>query len=154
MMKWSYENYKKFIGGNPVEKIINSPRNIREVLAIDLIACNNYKNGSEALKSIKGLRHRAYSRRIPRETQPVFSVRFASEVRRTTPPTSGRNVAEVAYVPPRQTPMTQTFRLGWSVASSCDLQARGSKARKGQASDLSRDSIGRSSANRLISLSE
>ena len=26
MMKWSYENSKKFIGGNPVEKIINSPR--------------------------------------------------------------------------------------------------------------------------------
>jgi len=52
MMKWSYENSKKFIGGNPVEKIINSPRNIREVLAIDLVACNNYKNGSEALKSI------------------------------------------------------------------------------------------------------
>ena len=53
MMKWSYENSKKFIGGNPVEKIINSPRDIREVLAIDLVACNNYKNGSEALKSIK-----------------------------------------------------------------------------------------------------
>ena len=53
MMKWSYENSKKFIGGNPVEKIINSPRNIREVLAIDLIACNNYINGSEALRSIK-----------------------------------------------------------------------------------------------------
>ena len=52
MMKWSYENSKKFIGGNPVEKIINSPRNIREVLATDLVACNNYKNGSEALKSI------------------------------------------------------------------------------------------------------
>ncbi|MDB4082502.1 alpha/beta hydrolase [Candidatus Pelagibacter sp.] len=52
MMKWSYENSKKFIGGNPVKKIINSPRDIREVLAIDLIACNNYKNGSEALKSI------------------------------------------------------------------------------------------------------
>ena len=52
MMKWSYENYKKFIGGNPVEKIINSPRNIREVLAIDLIACNNYKNGLEAIKKI------------------------------------------------------------------------------------------------------
>jgi len=52
MMKWSYEGSKKFIGGNPVEKIINSPRDIREVLAIDLIACNNYKNGSEALKSI------------------------------------------------------------------------------------------------------
>jgi len=52
MMKWSYENSKKFIGGNPIEKIINSPRDIREVLATDLMACNNYKNGSEALKSI------------------------------------------------------------------------------------------------------
>ena len=53
MMKWGYKNSKKFIGGNPVEKIINSPRDIREVLAVDLVACNNYKNGSEALKSIK-----------------------------------------------------------------------------------------------------
>jgi len=52
MMKWGYENSKKFIGGNPVEKVINSPRDIREVLAVDLVACNNYKNGSEALKSI------------------------------------------------------------------------------------------------------
>jgi pimeloyl-ACP methyl ester carboxylesterase len=52
MMKWGYENSKKFIGGNPVEKIINSPRDIREILAVDLIACNNYKNGSEALKLI------------------------------------------------------------------------------------------------------
>jgi len=52
MMKWSYENSKRFIGGNPVEKIINSPRDIREILAIDLVACNNYRNGSEALKSI------------------------------------------------------------------------------------------------------
>ena len=52
MTKWGYENSKKFIGGNPVEKIINSPRDIREILAVDLIACNNYKNGSEALKSI------------------------------------------------------------------------------------------------------
>jgi pimeloyl-ACP methyl ester carboxylesterase len=52
MMKWSYANSKKFIGGNPVEKIINSPRVIREVLATDLIACNNYKNGFEALKAI------------------------------------------------------------------------------------------------------
>ena len=52
MMKWSYENSKKFIGGNPVEKIINSPKDIREILAIDLIACNDYKNGFEALKSI------------------------------------------------------------------------------------------------------
>ena len=52
MMKWAYENSKRFIGGNPVEKIINSPRDIREILAVDLIACNNYKNGSEALKKI------------------------------------------------------------------------------------------------------
>jgi pimeloyl-ACP methyl ester carboxylesterase len=43
---------KKFIGGNPVEKIINSAREIREILAIDLIACNNYRNGSEAVKKI------------------------------------------------------------------------------------------------------
>ena len=53
MMKWSYENSKRFIGGNPVERIINSSRDIREVLATDLVACNNYKNGSEALRSIK-----------------------------------------------------------------------------------------------------
>ena len=52
MMKWGYEGSKKFIGGNPVEKIINSPRDVREILAVDLIACNNYKNGSEALKTI------------------------------------------------------------------------------------------------------
>jgi len=52
MMKWGYENSKKFIGGNPVEKIINSPKDIREILAVDLIACNKYKNGSEALKAI------------------------------------------------------------------------------------------------------
>jgi len=52
MMKWGYVDSKRFIGGNPVEKIINSPRDIRKVLAIDLVACNNYKNGSEALKSI------------------------------------------------------------------------------------------------------
>jgi pimeloyl-ACP methyl ester carboxylesterase len=53
MMKWAYEGSKKFIGGNPVEKIINSSRAIRETLAVDLIACNNYKNGFEAAKSIK-----------------------------------------------------------------------------------------------------
>jgi pimeloyl-ACP methyl ester carboxylesterase len=52
MMKWSYENSKNFIGGNPVEKIISSTRDIREILAIDLVACNNYKNGLEALSSI------------------------------------------------------------------------------------------------------
>ena len=53
MMKWGYEGSKKFIGGNPVEKIIQSPRDISEILAIDLNACNNYSNGSEAAKTIK-----------------------------------------------------------------------------------------------------
>ena len=52
MMKWCYEGSKKFIGGNPVEKIIQSPRDISEILAVDLIACNNYANGSEAAKTI------------------------------------------------------------------------------------------------------
>tara|TARA_B100000029_G_scaffold348482_1_gene340861 strand:- start:173 stop:943 length:771 start_codon:yes stop_codon:yes gene_type:complete len=52
MMKWGYEGSKRFIGGNPVEKIINSPREIREILAVDLVACNNYKNGAEATKKI------------------------------------------------------------------------------------------------------
>ena len=52
MMKWSYEGSKKFIGGNPVEKIINSPRDISEILAVDLIACNNYANGYDAAKAI------------------------------------------------------------------------------------------------------
>ena len=52
MMKWGYEGSKKFIGGNPIERIIQSPRDISEILAVDLIACNNYRNGSEAAKSI------------------------------------------------------------------------------------------------------
>ena len=52
MMKWGYEGSKKFIGGNPVEKIIQSPRDISEILAVDLVACNNYSNGSEAAKTI------------------------------------------------------------------------------------------------------
>ena len=52
MMKWGYEGSKKFIGGNPVEKIIQSPRDISEILAVDLNACNNYSNGSEAAKLI------------------------------------------------------------------------------------------------------
>ena len=52
MMKWGYEGSKKFIGGNPVEKIIQSPRDISEILAVDLNACNNYLNGSEAAKTI------------------------------------------------------------------------------------------------------
>ena len=52
MMKWGYEGSKKFIGGNPVEKIIQSPRDVSEILAVDLIACNNYQNGSDAAKAI------------------------------------------------------------------------------------------------------
>jgi pimeloyl-ACP methyl ester carboxylesterase len=52
MMKWGYEGSKAFIGGNPVKKIVNSARDIREVLAVDLIACNNYKNGKNAIKEI------------------------------------------------------------------------------------------------------
>ena len=52
MMKWSYEGSKRFIGGNPIERIIQSPRDIREILAVDLIACNNYDNGSRAAKAI------------------------------------------------------------------------------------------------------
>ncbi len=52
MMKWGYEGSKKFIGGNLVEKIIQSPRDISEILAVDLNACNNYSNGSEAAKKI------------------------------------------------------------------------------------------------------
>jgi pimeloyl-ACP methyl ester carboxylesterase len=52
MMKWGFEGSKKFIGGNPVKKIIQSPRDISEILAVDLIACNNYQNGSDAAKAI------------------------------------------------------------------------------------------------------
>ena len=52
LMKWGYEGSKAFIGGNPVKKIINSSREIREVLAVDLNACNNYKGGKESLEKI------------------------------------------------------------------------------------------------------
>ena len=52
MMKWGYEGSKAFIGGNPVKKIVNSARDIREVLAVDLNVCNNYKNGENAIKKI------------------------------------------------------------------------------------------------------
>jgi pimeloyl-ACP methyl ester carboxylesterase len=52
MMKWGYEGSKAFIGGNPVKKIVNSARDIREILAVDLNACNNYKNGENAIKKI------------------------------------------------------------------------------------------------------
>ena len=53
MMKWGYEGSKAFIGGNPVKKIINSSREIREILAVDLNACNNYKSGKESLEKIE-----------------------------------------------------------------------------------------------------
>ena len=52
MMKWGYEGSKKFIGGNPVERIIQSPRDISKILAVDLVACNNYTNGLNAAKAI------------------------------------------------------------------------------------------------------
>ena len=35
-----------------MEKIIQSSRDISEILAVDLIACNNYQNGSDAAKTI------------------------------------------------------------------------------------------------------
>ena len=38
MMKWGYEGSKAFIGGNPVKKIINSTREIREILAVDSVS--------------------------------------------------------------------------------------------------------------------
>ena len=52
MMKWGYEGSKAFIGGNPVKKIINSSREIIEILSVDLKACNNYKTGKESLEKI------------------------------------------------------------------------------------------------------
>ena len=52
MMKWGYEGSKKFIGGNPIKRIIQSPRDISEILGVDLVACNNYVNGSNAVKTI------------------------------------------------------------------------------------------------------
>ena len=52
MMKWCYEGSKKFIGGNPIKRIIQSPRDISEILGVDLVACNNYINGSNAVKTI------------------------------------------------------------------------------------------------------
>ena len=52
MMKWGYGNSKQFIGGNPLQKILNSAREVREVLAVDLIACDRYKNGLNAVKKI------------------------------------------------------------------------------------------------------
>ena len=53
MMKWGYGYSKQFIGGNPLQKILNSSSEVREVLAVDLRACNNYRNGINAIKKIK-----------------------------------------------------------------------------------------------------
>ena len=36
----------------PCKKIVNSSRAIREILAVDLNACNNYKDGENAIKKI------------------------------------------------------------------------------------------------------
>ena len=52
MMKWCYEGSKKFISGNPIKRIIQSPRDISEILGVDLVACNNYINGPNAVKTI------------------------------------------------------------------------------------------------------
>ena len=52
MMKWGYEGSNAFIGGNPVKKIINSTREIREILYVDLRACNNNKSGKDSLEKI------------------------------------------------------------------------------------------------------
>ena len=52
MMKWGFKDSKNFIGRNPRENIIHSPRDISEILAVDLVACNNYSNGSIAAKEI------------------------------------------------------------------------------------------------------
>ena len=52
MLRWGYAGAKKFIGGNPVQKIINSPRQVQEGLAVDLRACNDYKNGLLAVSNI------------------------------------------------------------------------------------------------------
>ena len=60
------------------------------------------KSNLRSMVSCRGLRQRAYIRRILCGTQSVLSVGFASNRRRSTPPTGGRTVAEVAYVPPRK----------------------------------------------------
>ena len=31
MMKWGYGSSKQFIGGNPLQKILNSPREVRSI---------------------------------------------------------------------------------------------------------------------------
>ena len=53
MMQWGYEGTKKFIGVKPTERIIQSPRDIKEILAVDLNACNNYQNGKVATEDIR-----------------------------------------------------------------------------------------------------
>ena len=44
--------FKSFYRRESSQKIVNSARAIREVLAVDLNACNNYKDGENAIKKI------------------------------------------------------------------------------------------------------
>ena len=44
--------FKTIYWRKSVQKILNSPREVREILAVDLIACNNYKNGINVIKKI------------------------------------------------------------------------------------------------------
>ena len=50
--------------------------------------------------------------------------------------------AEVAYIPPQQTPMTRTFLLGWSAVAKSDLKAWRIKACRTIDRDLSSNSRG------------
>ena len=51
MMKWGYGSSKQFIGGNPLrEGYSASKESKKEVLAVDLSTCNEYKNGLNVVK--------------------------------------------------------------------------------------------------------
>ena len=50
--KYSRQIIIEKIGMSGQQKILNSSREVREVLGVDLIACNNYKNGENAAKKI------------------------------------------------------------------------------------------------------
>ena len=52
MMKWGYEGSKAFIGGNPVKKIVNSARDIREVLAVCLLYTSDAADDTPCVKKI------------------------------------------------------------------------------------------------------
>jgi len=43
---------KKIYRWKSYKRIIQSPRDISEILGVDLVACNNYVNGSNAIKTI------------------------------------------------------------------------------------------------------